>query len=131
MPNRTRPSRRLAGGLLFMALVTGSVQADDTTERTQGERLFRAQCVGCHSTDPGVHIAGPSLHELIGRPAGSLENFDYSAVLRDADLVWDAETLDAFLADPAAFLPGNRMVFWGLDERSRRRIILFLESLAP
>ncbi|MGR2740017.1 c-type cytochrome [Billgrantia sp. Q4P2] len=99
-------------------------------EHAQGERLFRSQCIGCHSIEPGRHLAGPSLHALIGRPAGSLEDFDYSPALEQADLVWNRDTLDAFLAGPDAFLPGTRMVLWGLDERSRQRIIDYLESVA-
>jgi cytochrome c len=119
----------VASALLTSTLATAA-QSDDRA-RAQGERLFRTQCVGCHSLAPGVHIAGPSLHGLIGRPAGSLEGFGYSSVLKAADFVWDAEALDAFLADPDDVLPGNRMVFRGLDEGPRRHIILFLESLAP
>lgn len=99
-------------------------------EHAQGERLFRSQCIGCHSIEPGRHLAGPSLHALVGRPAGSLEDFDYSPVLEQADLVWNRENLDAFLAGPQEFLPGTRMVLWGLDERSRQRIIDYLESIA-
>ncbi|MCH4564852.1 c-type cytochrome [Halomonas sp. EGI 63088] len=114
---------------LVAMLVAAPAMAD--AERAQGERLFRAQCVGCHSLAPGEHLAGPSLHGLIGRPAGSVEDFDYSPALREAELTWTAETLDAFLAGPDDYLPGIRMVFWGLDERSRRRIIHFLESLDP
>lgn len=118
-----------AGALLAATLAAVPAQADDTAV-AQGERLFRAQCLGCHSLTPGKHLAGPSLHGLVGRPAGSLEDFDYSPALREAEFVWSAETLDAFLAGPDAFLPGTRMVFWGLEEEPRRRVIRFLESLA-
>ncbi|MGJ7460230.1 c-type cytochrome [Halomonas sp. MA07-2] len=114
---------------LSAALASPPTTASDP-DRIQGERLFRSQCVGCHSLAPGVHIAGPSLNGLIGRPAGSLENFGYSPVLEAADFVWDAETLDAFLAGPADFLPGNRMVLWGLTEGPRRQIIRYLDALA-
>src|SRR5690554_72107 len=123
--------RRLAGIALSAALATSPAGAEDAADRAQGERLFRSQCVGCHSLAPGQHIAGPSLHGLIGRPAGGLEGFGYSPVLEAADFEWNADTLDAFLAAPADFLPGSRMVFWGLEERQRQSIIRFLESQAP
>ncbi|MFY0991817.1 c-type cytochrome [Halomonas sp. C05BenzN] len=129
MSHRSPISMRSVPAWLLLAAVVTSTPAMGDAERAQGERLFRSQCVGCHSLAPGVHIAGPSLHGLIGRPAGSLEDFDYSPALREAELTWTAETLDAFLADPNDYLPGIRMVFWGLDERPRRRIIHFLESL--
>ncbi|QOR40317.1 hypothetical protein HNO52_18680 [Billgrantia diversa] len=57
--------------------------------------------------------AGPSLHALVGRPAGSLYDFDYAPVLEQADLTWNRENLDAFLSGPQDFLPGTRMVLWG------------------
>lgn len=124
--------RRLLTGLaLTAALASPPASADDPDRnRIQGERLFRSQCVGCHSLAPGVHIAGPSLNGLIGRRAGSLPGFDYSTTLEQADFIWDAGTLDAFLAAPADFLPGTRMVFWGLGEGPRRQIIRYLDALA-
>lgn len=131
----TRPplpacQRRRLTGIALSAVLAATPAAADDADRRQGERLFRSQCVGCHSLAPGRHIAGPSLHGLIGRPAGGLEGFGYSPVLEAADFEWNAETLDAFLAAPAEFLPGNRMVLWGLAERPRRQIIRYLEALA-
>ncbi|WP_104205191.1 c-type cytochrome [Billgrantia saliphila] len=120
--------RCLAVGLWLASLIATPTQADTDAERAQGERLFRAQCVGCHSIESGVHLAGPSLHGLVGRPAGSVPDFDYSPALREADLIWNRDTLDAFLAGPQDFLPGTRMVLWGLDERTRGRIIDYLVS---
>jgi len=111
-------------------LLTGVTLGSSAADHIQGQRLFRAQCIGCHSLEPGRHLAGPSLHELIGRPAGSIEDFNYSAALERADLVWNRETLNAFLAGPDSFLPGTYMVLWGLDESSRQPIIDYLESLA-
>lgn len=130
MPRRLLDTARSVPAWLPFVATLAAAPALADAERAQGERLFRAQCLGCHSLVPGEHLAGPSLHGLIGRPAGSVEDFDYSPALRDAELTWNAETLDAFLAGPDDFLPGIRMVFWGLDERPRRRIIHFLESLA-
>ncbi|MBA2780971.1 c-type cytochrome [Billgrantia kenyensis] len=121
---------RYAFALAVVSLLAVLASPAGADQHAQGERLFRAQCVGCHSIEPGRHLAGPSLHDLIGRPAGSLEDFDYSSVLEEADLVWDRDTLDAFLAAPETFLPGNRMVLWGLDPNARRLIIDFLESRA-
>ncbi|OUE38036.1 hypothetical protein BZY95_19580 [Billgrantia desiderata SP1] len=110
--------------LATLATVPLAALADAHAE---GERLFRAQCVGCHSIEPDRHLAGPSLHDVFGRPAGSIEEFDYSSAFEQAELVWDRDTLDAFLAGPATFLPGNRMVLWELDPRTRQRIIDYLE----
>ncbi|WP_445211177.1 c-type cytochrome [Billgrantia hypersalina] len=104
--------------------------ASAAAEHARGERLFRSQCIGCHSLEPGRHLAGPSLHALIGRQAGSLDDYDYSPALREAELTWNRENLDAFLAGPDSFLPGTRMLLWGLDERTRGGIIDYLERIA-
>ncbi len=123
---RLRCGSRCTTGLALATLLLAPPAAL-ADEHAEGERLFRAQCVGCHSIEPGRHLAGPSLHEVFGRPAGSIAEFDYSPALERAELVWDRDTLDAFLAGPATFLPGNRMVLWELDPRTRQRIIDYLE----
>ena len=91
-----------------------------------GERLFRSQCSGCHSVEQGDIRAGPTLHGVIGRPAGTLQGFDYSAAMAAADLQWTPEALDTFLTDPAGTVPGTYMVFWGLEAPQRRQVIAYL-----
>ncbi|MDR5905263.1 c-type cytochrome [Franzmannia qiaohouensis] len=122
---RVLPSGTLLLCAAFLSATTTTALASDIRE---GERVFRNHCHGCHALQEGVHRAGPSLHEVIGRPVGGLEDFDYSTVLDAAGFRWDAETLDAFLADPEGLLPGNRMVLWGLDEAPRQAVIRYLEA---
>jgi cytochrome c len=129
VPRSRRSPGRSPAALVLLATLFAPLPGA-AAEHAQGERIFRSQCVGCHSIEPGRHLAGPSLHGLMGRPAGSLDDYDYSPALREADLIWNRENLDAFLAGPDALLPGTRMVLWGLDERSRQRIIDYLESVA-
>lgn len=93
-----------------------------------GERLFRSQCSGCHSVEPEQNRAGPTLHGLFARRSGTLADFDYSNAMRDAAIDWSPETLDAFLADPHAVVPGSKMVLWGLPPEQRREIIAYLKS---
>jgi cytochrome c len=95
-----------------------------------GERLFRNQCLGCHSLDADDNRAGPTLHALFGREAGTLEGFDFSPAMSESGIEWSSDTLDAFLADPQAAVPGTRMVLWGLEEEPRRSLIAYLESLS-
>jgi cytochrome c len=41
--------------------------------------------------------------------------------------VWNAKTLDAFIADPQQVVPGNRMPFSGLpDAKERADLIAYL-----
>lgn len=73
-----------------------------------GERAFRP-CLTCHIAEPGADSprAGPNLHGVLGRRAAAQEGVAYSDALRSAGaagLVWDAETLTAYLQDPVGFL---------------------------
>lgn len=68
-----------------------------------------AVCRACHSLDEGRNGLGPSLAGLAGRKAGGGEGFNYSDALKSSDVVWTTATLDEYLADTGAFIPGNRM----------------------
>ena len=57
--------------------------------------------------EEGDHRLGPSLAGIVGREAGSAEGFGYSGAMAQSGVVWDEASLDAFLADPAGFMPGN------------------------
>jgi cytochrome c len=86
-----------------------------------GAQVFQT-CAACHTLEQGVHRTGPSLAGVFGRKAGAAEGFHrYSEALRSADLVWREDTLNGFLANPQAFLPGNRMTFRGIDDAQARR----------
>ena len=94
------------------------------------ERGARAvgTCAACHSLVPDRHMTGPSLAGVLGRAAGTAEGFRrYSPELKASGVVWDRTALDAWLADPAAFIPGNRMIFRGLpDPRARGDLIAYV-----
>jgi cytochrome c len=77
-------------------------------------------------------MTGPSLAEIWGRKAGTVEGFTrYSKAIKQADIIWDDHSLDAWLANPRGYLPGNRMTFRGLpDETQRRDLIAFLRSVS-
>jgi cytochrome c len=91
-----------------------------SASRRKGERQA-AVCKACHSLDAGgPHMIGPALHGIFGAKAGTRSGFEYSAVLRNADFVWTPEALDAWLAQPGRFLPGNRMTFAGVYEQEDR-----------
>jgi cytochrome c len=96
-----------------------------------GAQAFRA-CAACHTLEPGEHRTGPSLAGVFGRKAGTAEGFRrYSDAMRSADLVWREDTLNGFLADPQAFLTGNRMTFSGIpDAQARADVIAYLKDTA-
>jgi cytochrome c len=75
----------------------------------------------------GKNGLGPNLYGVFGRPAASQPAYLYSRPLRESGLVWDAATLDRWLADPRAVVPGNRMTFSGeRDPEKRKALIAFL-----
>ena len=113
---------------LFVAAVRSAVGAGDPA---QGAQLFR-NCLACHSTEPGVNMTGPSLAGIFGRKAGSLPSFHrYSDALKQSGIVWDDQTLDAWLGNPAALVPGNEMRFPGIpNAEARSNLIAYLHQAA-
>lgn len=92
----------------------------NTADLENGRRQF-GLCRSCHTVvEGGPNMTGPNLHGVFGRPAGSVEGYRYSEALQNAGFVWDAERLDAWLANPRTYLPGNRMTFVGLDDPKKR-----------
>lgn len=118
--------RRVLAALCALALL-GAGAAGAAGDAARGANAFRA-CIACHALEPGVHRTGPSLAGVWGRKAGSLGDFArYSDALKRSGLVWNEQTLDRWLRDPQATVPGNYMIFRGVDaERARADLIAFL-----
>ncbi len=126
---------RVLIGIVTAAIVTAGVIFVGATEESQavggpqkGSQVFR-QCLACHSVEPGRHLTGPSLANIWGRKAGTAKGFyRYSKALKNANITWNAETLDAWLKDPSAFIPNNSMGFAGIENaQARQDLIAFLE----
>jgi len=96
-----------------------------------GQLTFNNACRTCHTTKEGDNRLGPNLHNIIGRKAGSLQNYGYSSAMKGADFVWDKEKLDRFIATPDEVVPGNNMKPYGglTSAEDRAKVIVFLESL--
>jgi cytochrome c len=107
-----------AAGLLLLAGGGAARPAGD------GFALYQRHCRTCHVMAEGDHRLGPSLHGIVGQQAGAAEGFAYSSTLRGSGLVWDAAALDAFLADPSGFLPGNAMVYPGMPSAADRAAVI-------
>jgi nitrite reductase (NO-forming) len=113
-----------------IALTSFAAQPAAPTDVAAGREVFRI-CSACHSLDPGHNLIGPSLSGLIGRKAGTAPGFDYSDAMKQANITWDAKSLDGYLADPQKVVPGNRMPFGGLkSDLDRQELIAYLEVAA-
>ncbi len=98
-------------------------------EANQRNGYRQAQmCKACHSIESaGNGTIGPALFEVFGRNVGEQAGFDYSPVMRNANFVWTPRALDAWLAQPGRFLPGNRMSFAGVfRQQDRDDLIAYL-----
>jgi cytochrome c len=114
----------------LVALLPGAALALDG-DAASGERVF-LRCYACHSVDPSekAKLQGPSLFRIVGRPAAAIADFDYSDAMREkgaTGLVWDAASLDLYIADPDSVVPGTRMSVPPLrDEQERADLIAYL-----
>ncbi len=115
-------------GLAFGALSgAGAALAAYVGDPERGAEIFR-KCASCHAVGEGAkNKVGPHLNGVFGRRAGSIDGFRYSKALRrmgDDGLIWNGETLDAYIENPKALVSKTRMNFRGLKEHDDREDVL-------
>jgi cytochrome c len=106
-----------ATAALSVLLLSGAARADGDAAR--GEGRFQ-DCAACHKLEAGANNVGPSLHGIFTRKAGEIADFRYSPAIKRSGIVWTPETLDKFITDPQALVPGNRMPYAGMANASDR-----------
>lgn len=95
-----------------------------SANRGTGEQQSQI-CRACHSLEEGGrNMIGPNLYGFFGQEAGSVEGFVYSPVLQNASFFWTPRAMDAWLAQPHKFLPGNRMSFAGVPVKASRDALI-------
>jgi cytochrome c len=116
---------RLHSGLCAISTIVigfaslGAVQAQDAVrtkpgDPAAGDDVF-IKCSGCHQVGPGAaNSIGPTLNGMVGRAAGTVAGYDYSAALKDSKLSWNHDTLAAFLVNAKQVVPGTKMSYAGL-----------------
>jgi cytochrome c len=112
----------------FLVLGAAPALAADAAE---GEKVFRRFCTACHiTTAEGPKRLGPPLAGIVGRKTGTIEGFRYSEANKNANVVWSAQTLDPYLKDPKAVIPGTIMAFAGVKkDDERENLIAYLQTL--
>lgn len=94
-----------------------------------GKTAFK-KCALCHTTEVGKNKVGPSLFGIVGRKSANLDGYNYSEAMKKFDHTWDAQTLDSYLADPRAVVPGTKMIYPGIKDKAERDdVIAYLETL--
>ena len=113
-----------------LVLLSGAALAQNDVSPDEARLAFNNHCRTCHVTNEGDHRLGPSLHNIVGREAGSVPGFAYSSAMRDSTVVWDEENLDRYIDNPDAVVPGNNMKpYSGItDAAERARIIAHLKA---
>lgn len=139
----------IASVMTLVALCAPEVSmAQQAGDADAGKDVFR-KCMACHRIGPDARNAvGPVLNGVIGRQAGTVENFGYSQLNQSAGkagLVWNEQLIFEYLVDPTAFLKkfltdkghadqatgATKMVFKLADEVDRRNVIAYIKQFSP
>lgn len=96
----------------------------EMTSLERGRILYK-RCRACHTLGEGErHKVGPNLWGIYGATAGAREDFNYSKAMTASGVVWDDDTLSAYIEKPSTYMPGNRMSFAGLRKPEDRAAVL-------
>lgn len=110
------------------AEATPVAYASLTGDPVAGEKTF-AQCKACHQAVEGKNGVGPSLWGIVGRTAGQIPGFSYSAANKGSGVVWSEETMFEYLESPQKFMKGTKMAFAGLKKpQDRANVIAYLKT---
>ena len=115
--------------LILVVLVASSAHAL-TGNISAGKQAF-APCAACHQVGPEARSGfGPQLNNIFGRRAGSSPDYKYSKAMTNAQIVWQEQTLAAFIKDPDRTVPGTRMRFWsvGYDDQKIADLLAYLRT---
>jgi cytochrome c len=125
-PAATAPAV-VSPGLVTLAAVDAD-GAPLSGDPVRGQKVFQ-QCATCHSLEAGINRAGPSLNGIIGRPAGQVANFRYSAGNKNSAITWSDQEMFAYLENPRVKVPGTIMAFAGLrDPQQRADVIAYIKT---
>ncbi|MDP2410767.1 MAG: cytochrome c family protein [Pseudolabrys sp.] len=118
----------LAAVVAVVALTQGA-QAQDLAA---GETSFK-KCLACHAVGEGAkNKVGPQLNGIEGRPAGTVEGYNYTPANKNSGLTWDEATFKDYIKDPRAKIKGTKMIFPGIkNETEINNLWAYLISFGP
>ena len=95
-----------------------------------GAIIYKDACGQCHQLNAGLNKKGPQLMNIYGAPAAELEDYTYSEGLKKSGWVWDAKTLDPYIADAEKAMPNSKMLSNPMpDAKERVDVIAYLSTL--
>ncbi|HVZ01079.1 MAG TPA: c-type cytochrome [Dongiaceae bacterium] len=114
-----------------LALLAGAtpIAARAEGDAVHGRQIYESRCIACHS--PDANRVGPMHRGVFGRKAGTVAGYAYSNALKSAGVVWNDQTLDRWLTNPQAFIPGQKMNFKVASPEDRADVIAYLKMLTP
>lgn len=129
--------------LVCMSLLLTGCQRTPPAERpavtaiayTQGDAVLGQQqydkaCGNCHKLQAGSNQKAPQLMRIYGAKSALLTDYKYSDALNNANMVWTADTLDSYMANPKQAIPGTKMKSDPVnDPTQRQNIIAYLSTL--
>ena len=119
----------LCGAILAVTLAAAQIPLP-APKPPDGPTLFKQQCATCHTTNLTDPVRqGPSLFSIVGRRAGTVEGFHYSAGFAKADFVWDEAKIDAWMTNPQEVIPNAVMAYRQAKPEVRTAIIAYLKEL--
>ena len=117
-------------GAVVLAATATVAPAQAAGDPAKGKTVY-ARCAACHDLNTGATRLGPSMKGIVGRKAGAVAGFAYSPALKAKGIAWNPQTLDAYLAAPAKYIPGNKMPFAGIpNPQDRADLIAYLKQAA-
>lgn len=111
-------------GMIVFLLALGAGEASAQTAPTAEQKAFQ-QCQGCHQIGPDAKNGmGPVLNGIIGRRAGTRDDYSYSPALKNSNIVWSEEKLREFIGKPQRVVPFTKMTFSGLSNKATIDLIV-------
>lgn len=105
-------------------ITTNSTSTTPAPQQKSGRVLY-ARCRACHTLEEGGrHKVGPNLWNILGRKAGSADGYAYSKAMITSVIIWDEDSLMAYIENPAKYLPKNKMAFAGLRKPSDQQALI-------
>lgn len=122
--------------ILAVGIAAAIAVASGTASADKAPKAWK-KCKTCHTVEEGKHMVGPSLYEIIGKQAGTVEGFTKYKAMKGANFVWDEEKLDAWITDQKKFLKDNKDIVGDTKtsmsakvkkEKERKEIIDYLKG---